>query len=972
MALQSALTNDQLTAIRSGKYQALQFVCVVPSSVVVQFNPASAPTTSVYAEITPDTPLSGDMADIQQGQTVIYSTTADYQATEVFRTRVRKVSGTATLYVGENSQQLTTSDYVTVLNTYEVQEKLRKSETYADWDITFRKLLPIESDLPSAVVLSNGVTAYSPTANPQEMDNSATSTFTHTWESSNSNDTLDSGGTTNNPTFTLEAGSFRWIRYTFTDSNGNANFRVIPVWTVPKNYDNPYVVTGFVGESGDIADIAFDAELGWSATVTAWDGIEDLINKTYTVIASDEWYNDTRQSIRTNIDFVGFLQNENTGTRGDETIGRLSETTFTVEGFGAQLARQNIAPIRITRTASTPTAWNQIQNPTPARMLTYHLTEGSTLFHLCSMTIPSDDTDFIGDDLSITNGKAYDDIRFITEVINAELQFDVNGKLDLCRNLNFLDDTARDAAADAATLSPADVLDYAIEYDYSRTTSQLTMTGGAYDSSADEYDLYEAIAPAVARLGEGDPLEVSNQVLTTDSTAAEALSEISERSANFFAYNNPTPTLRATLKDEWHFIVPDIGSWWKFDIVLTDTARGRVFSTDDRWQCVERTVGTNNETGRRTVTATFRHETQSTGAIIRARQIVNDPAADIIYFPPVLPPFTGGDLSLTDGEWWDSMDVASAPSDPNPVDPDCENTGFRVQDGFHETDRTASNNEYVGITVRGSGRIDRAQYSYIDYDFADGANGFTATNGSLAGGYFDGTELDPDPDSISIRSMTLAKALGGTYRVCGIGMKFTSRYDCGTPSLSVQAYNGGVNVAGGSLSPSGSRDEEFRTWSFATKLDGVETDEVRVHVGSQLCNGQDAIARVYRVRVWIAENSAIHETPSDIAPQGIVASGTSDAAWWDDTPAEETYGDAFYYSDDNWATATPHSDGFGLLVEGFSPLSIPPFDPSHQYALDPLQVNSGPVDFTYEPEFGTSGLTNWSLQLSVCFLGSNP
>jgi hypothetical protein len=115
MALQAALTGDQLTALRSGRYQTFQFVCVVPNEVVVQFNPDSAPTTAVYAEIAVDAVLSGDMADIKQGQTVIFSTGSDYQATEVFRTRVRKVSGTTALYIGENSQSLTTADFITVL-----------------------------------------------------------------------------------------------------------------------------------------------------------------------------------------------------------------------------------------------------------------------------------------------------------------------------------------------------------------------------------------------------------------------------------------------------------------------------------------------------------------------------------------------------------------------------------------------------------------------------------------------------------------------------------------------------------------------------------------------------------------------------------------------------------------------------------------------------------------------------------------
>jgi hypothetical protein len=955
MALQTTLSGDQLTALRSGRYQAFQFVCVVPNEVVVQFNPDSAPTTAVYAEIAVDAVLSGDMADIKQGQTVIFSTGADYQATEVFRTRVRKVSGTSSLYIGENSQSLTTADFITVLNTYEIQEKLRKSETLADWDVIFRKLLPIETALPSAVVLTNDVVAYSPTATPKAMDASATSSFTHAWESSNSSDTLDSGGTTNNPTFTLEAGSFRWIRYTFTDSNSNANFRVIPVWTVPRNYDNPYIVTGFVGESGDVADIAFDAELGWNATVTAWDGIQDLINRTYVVIASDEWYDDERLSIRTNIDFVGFLQNENTPTRGDEAIGRLSETTFAVESFGHQLARQNIAAIRITRVSGTPTAWNQIQNPTPARMLTYHLTEGSTLFHLCSMAVPADDTDFIGDDLSITGGKAYDDMRFITEVINAELQFDVNGKLDLCRNLNFLGDTARDAAAVAATLSPSDVLDYAIEYDYSKTTSSLNMTGGSYNSSSDAYALFEAIAPAVARLSEGDPLEIVNQVLTTNNTAAESLTEISERASNFFAYNNPTPVLRATLKDEWHFITPDIGSWWKFNIVLSDTARGRVFSTDDRWQLVERSVSTNNLTGRRTVTATFRHETQSTGAIIRARQILNNTNADIIYYPPVIAPFVGEDLTYTDNRYFDGFDVMSN-SDPNPPEAGCEQGGFRVPDGAYETDSVAETNEEVIITVRGSGRIGLSDWCY-SIDLSDWVQDATRLRGEyqvgvgLVGtdGIFFGT---------AARAINMYKDLGMSVSFNRIEVDYSLQKNVYSPSTT-EALTVYKDDHAGTVQP-----------PALESVDAIDGDnQTFVIIGSA------SLSTIYIAGASMADSFAPYSPYGGyIKVHAVRLYGSGENPFDDDNCEGEggtdILGDAFYYSTDDWATATPYADGFGLLVEGFQPDAIPPFDPGHEYTLPPMEVTSGPVLYEFESPYPSGELGNWSLQITTCF--TNP
>ena len=931
MALQTTLTSDQLNAIRSGEYQALQYVCLVPNTVVVQFQPSAAPALDVFAEIAVGTIASGAMADIKQGQTVIFSTTTDYKASEVFRTRVRKVSGATTLFVGENSTVLTTSDYVTVLDTYEIQEKLRRSEALADWEITYRELLPVETALPSAVVLSAGATSYSPTAVPLAMDATATTSFTHAWESSNGSDSI-TNGTTASPSITLAAAAFRWLRYTFTDSNGNSNYRVIPCWTVPKSYAS-IVSLGFMGQGGEVASISFDAELGWTATVPAWDGITTLLNKTYCVIASDEWHDDGREVIRTNINHVGYLQTENVQTSADDRYGRVSEVRFTVEGFGHQLARQNISPVTIIRTAA-PAAWDDIQDPTPGRMLTYRLTEYSTASNLMAIKLPSDDADFIGDDLTLSTEKALDDLQQIAEVINAEIQFDVNGKLEMCRDINYLGDTERDAAPVVATLTPADFASqYSIEYEYGRTTAQATITGGAYNTSRDVYDLFEAVTPAEARYSEGDPLELSNQVLTTDATAANSMEEIKQRAANFLAANNPTWTLRVTLKDQWHFLVPDVGAWFKFTIAATDTARGRVFGSSDRWQLVQIDVSSNAQEGTRDVSATFRHETRSTGASVRVAPIINDPDADIVNVPAAFPSLAGGDLGLTGGFHYDALDPAP-PSEANPVGANCELGGFRPKAGVsYETVNTALNGEYVTWRVRGSGEIGDA-WCY-EFDFSGGQNGFTMKwcGSATEYGVFDGNSFNQDAygaQKILWLYKTWTPVTGTITEIeifgdSGIGQ---------TLSLYTSACGG--------------------TTYTATSLG---TNNVSYAVNWDLSTG-------YIYLNWINTLAG-----STMALTRLILRGVGTNPFGSDNCAGvSVLGDAFYYSSDDWNTATAYEAGEGLLIEGVQPASIPPFTPTHEYE-GALIATSGTIIYSFNSPYSTSLMSNFSLQTITCFWG---
>lgn len=959
MALLTTPTNDQLTDMRSdANYRALQFVCLVPNTVVVRFQPAAAPNTDVYAEISVGTVGTGSMSNIKAGMLVIFSTSTDHQATETFRTRVRKVSGTSILYVAENSQGLTTSDYVTVIDTYEIVERLRNSETYMDWEQAFRLLLPIETALATAYVLSNDAVTWSETAVPKAMDASASSSFTHSWASSNSNDTLDSGGTTATPSFTLEAGAFRWLRYTFTDSNGNSNYRVMAVWTVPKDYSS-VVELGFVGTDGDVADISYDAELGWSATVPAWTGIDTVLNKTLCVVASDEWYNNTRQSIRTNIDMVGWLQTEATTTQGSDAAGQTSETRFTIEGIGHQLARQNIASMRITRTTGTPTAWGEIQNPTPARMLTMLLTEESTVLNLCSLSIPSDDTDFIGDDLTVSSTKAMEAINFITEVINAELQFDVNGKLDLCRNLNYLDDTARDAASVIITLTSSDILSVSYDTDHGKTVSQLTLNGGAFNTTTGEYDLFEAIAPAVARESEGDPLAIPNQVLTTDNTEAESIAEAQQRAANLFAANNPTTMMRLTLKPEFHWLIPDIGSWIKVTVAASATARGKAFGSSDRWQMVEYSLSSNSEDGTRTFNVSLRHETRSTGAMVRAAPVIITNEVTQVFAPATTLPFSG--LPTLDGLFYDSLDTQPPGNQNPPDDPACELGGFRIKSVLgYETGTVALNGEQVSVTTRGAGKLTSAAtytddmtsalgvktyqvsgalpYSpWVGCASGDGPNGgaYNASGGRTGGGCIEGEIVCTTGNGINTADVVVD--LGAEYTVSEVSYWWKN-----TPTAAslvgitviFRDESGTVLASSGIYAGAGSTTYQQATWS-----------------GSQ--------AGV-RYVVYHADCPKTHV--SYIDDLSVTYGGAGG----------DTYGDSYYYwtgtLDEPDNSPAAYGAGDGLLIETAQPSSIPPYTPTHEYTVYEI-VTSGPVSLAFNSPYALSGADNWSIQSIVCFGG---
>jgi hypothetical protein len=957
MTLATTISGANLTKIRSGLYQAQQFVAVVPNDIVVQFNPSVAPSASVYAEITVGTVASGSMSNIKSLQTVIYSTTTDFKATELYRTYVRKVSGTSTLYIGQTGQNLTTSLYVTVLNTYDTFERprvIRNDVQYVDWDITFRRLLPVETALPSAVVLIDGETSWSPTAVPAEMDNDATSTFTHAWESSNGSDSLDSGGTTASPSWTLAADAHRWIRYTFTDSNGNSNIRLISVWTVPKDLSGQ-INLGFIGRDNSVANIQYQQGYGWSCDIPATHSISSLMRNTFCTIFSIEDYNATRGSIESNIDFVGWITDETIETSSSEDHGVISTARFVVHGFGTRFQLTGVPPLGIT-SDTTPTQWDDIENPTPIRVISYILTEHTNLLSLCAFKFPSNHTDYTAPSQFFTSELkiAYEAAQYQADALDGVMQFSHDGIFDITQNLVERDDTARSAADTVAAIVTSDIQSYRLTRNPLPLIRFLIVYAGSYNTSGAFYSVYRAYVPPVADIRGINDIEITNMVLTSDLSDANAQAEMAERSANKFASLNPADTLSVTFKDGWRFLQPDVGAWYTFTIDSTDTLRGIAYDSNTRWQLVEFSYTSNNQTGRKEVTGTFRRETQNTGANIEVVKLETTDDSNINAVPGILPPFTSNDLGLTDGNWFDSFDT-SPPSDPNPQSGNCELLGFRPKQITDiTTDQSALLGERISYLVEGSGAI-------LEGD--DTTQDLTSTNG----GWVAKTVGDVDTPTRTITSGT-----AGTYSG-GVG------WEDGDYINNNGAYRRGVHIALdlGSVQTIDSfaytfdyTKGNFSATSLVTSAISYSTDGVNFtfkafSTAASMSTGNDQtmteeFAVISARYIWFFFVCS-HTSSPGTNTGSLTLKNVS-------MTSETVYGDALYY----WTAdtdPTPYDSSEGLLFEGAQPASIPSYNDTHQYTLYDGSVDSGPLLFSFESPYSRSFMTNWSLQITVCFLG---
>ncbi|MGB1289294.1 MAG: hypothetical protein ACPG7F_22350, partial [Aggregatilineales bacterium] len=400
-------------------------------------------------------------------------------------------------------------------------------------------------------------------------------------------------------------------------------------------------------------------------------------------------------------------------TRGDEQFGRISETRFTVNGFGAMLNLKPISPVRI-EDNSSPSAWGHIENPTPVRALVYLVTEHTTFFNLCAFSFPSNHTDYIapGHIFESSSDVTAEAMRYQADAMDCILQFGRDGIIDMQRNLVQDNDTARNAADVIATFTPDDFESFTIDFDPNKQIKFYQLHAGVYNTATGTYDVFQAFIPPLPDNRGTSTEQRTNVILTTNSSLADAQTEFGERAANLYAALNPTVILRGILKDEWSFLQADVGAWCRFTIASTDTIRGRSYDSSSRWQLIEVGYGSNNETGTRGgVSVTFRLETQNTGANIDVAQVRKPTTTESVEYnfkPAFLPPGVNADLEdYTDGEYFESLDPGAPDDEAPPTNSECEQYSFTVPNGAtgYPTTTSAVSNENIALTVRGNGKL---------------------------------------------------------------------------------------------------------------------------------------------------------------------------------------------------------------------------------------------------------------------------
>jgi hypothetical protein len=943
MPFPSALSAGQITQVRKTSQFFRQFLLFCPNDIIWQTQPDENISDTVYADFAWTGTLQGDRADVKEGMTVLITTSDSDLSTVVYRGRVRTIPDASTFYINETSATLSTAYYVTVLNDYDIFEKLERrtvdGTAYKDWDLTFSQLPPLITGLQSVYVdISGSATADFDFTVAADATAQGATISTYVWDVDDGTINSGAGTATINVTFPGYAtNEHRWVVLTVTDSNGTANYFAFEVYTVSLADVSTNVIalkTGDVSVSGNLDE-------GFNLSVRAWDGLSSILDNTRCALLSVDNYDDTTTPITQNVSFVGRLRQDSSNTTGDQRYGSLKDTRLTIEGFVSQLGRLHGAGLYL-KTDSTPTAWGEVDALTIKRAIVYMLAWHSTFLNVSGLTFDADSDDYQWPEYVIEEASLLEWVNSVADDYNTQLIIAADGQSTFQRDARITGVAGLTTIYDFVT---GDILNFALDYETISTYSQAIVGAATYNTTTADSTVYQGRAPAQA-FGPGwETTPLNQQIMKADLTDAQARTETGTRVANYFATVNPRPRITAELKTGFYWLIPTVHQLYTFTLAASDTTRGRAYTTADKWLCTQVDYSYNVERGYYIVNATFELIVAGGASGIQVTLVPDiddlrlpilpgisagfgDLLDPLINYPTDTPDFTipGGDAGLTQ----------PGPYQPQPQ-PGCEILNISMKTGSIVT---TSNNTVFGepytVTVEGQAIVETASDNWTRlYAFdEDDLEGWAVVQGQWATAF-------------------------GLYStvVAGTNQAATDHNYIGFDGLTRVAFymRWDLTVKAG------------QTCQFTTTSDfGTEVDAVSVADESW----REVTLPAARDNVTYLKIQAIHNTANQGGSVGILQirlQGTgSNPPPGTTISSDDLYGDAFYYGYNVGNTALyPSSNGF--QVDSARPTGLQTYQPSHQYTFV-VTGTGAPLGFRFL-DSDYSDNNNNQLTVTVCGQG---
>lgn len=948
MPFPSAISAPQKTTLRTSNYWQRTFIAFNPGDVVFQAEADEDIEDAPFKEFDWTNTLQGLYTSVWAGMVVYISSTTSFLKDYKYRGRVAVAPSATVFQIDLNATQLVTGDIITVIRDADLFARVREFDLL-DGRTAYHNLPPMTTGLPSVIVLydsdNDGSVAWTPAQTGIAVASGAT-IASYAWAISGTGASSVSNAAVQNPNFTFAAGFHYLVRLTTTDSNGVTNFIIVQVYAISRTFTAPVILPAAAG------DVHQDLDNGYTGSITAYGGVENLPYRTHAAVFCVERFGDASSTpIVTNVLMHGRLRSESILTEGSDEGGALQQVTYPIEGITSYMQRLKM-PNDIVRHVAAPDEWGEMVNPTPYRMAVYALFAYSTLLNLVSFS--AGDALFAawrrgGEALSVDGGYALDVLKTMMAFVDAAPNYAPDGEIRNEITASYKVD--RSALVTVMDFLVQDARDFTLDIDTSSITAQVTGYGGVWNTVNNLVIYYTASAPTVPYSDAPETRELTRLLLKHDSTTAQAVAEIEARTGNDYAVNNPKWLLSVTLRDSHRWMVATNYQRYTWTLAALYDVREIALTTAMTFQLQSIDI-TINPDGTYDVSAQFVQETE----FLNAQSIGGLLPINLEGMNPVLPVLSDDPAFPDDPLWSYPTDTPSQdelqPIDPysaylsySPFTPDqaAQAAAQQPQPGCFVTqvnmrnsgttlgDTTVNTDPYLQ-QVSGSGEISATGLTISD----DMTAGLGANTHEFSATYPFAQQGD--------------NTIGGAWQASG--------GRTGGGSIAGAVATSGITVAGAVIDLGSERTVVaasfwFKHLTAPGAFDQVISfwDDSKAHVETHVVSS--ANPPDWALAAWTGSTAGVRY----IAFHSNLSAGGTNLI--DDISV--TYGsagvvnaDAFYFWDEGAEEAAQLFGATeGFLIDGAKPAVIPDYRSDHVYAGipytgtgNPLQLNYALADYT--------------------------
>ncbi|MHC4646751.1 MAG: hypothetical protein ACYTBJ_14730 [Planctomycetota bacterium] len=661
MPFVSPLTGPQVTKIRAGNFNSSAFVLVNPVNIVFSAQVNQAVFGATFAQIDFDNIVTGAITDVLDGYVVYISDSSEDVFNSQFRLRARGdgVAGT-TIDVNETSFNIQDDQYITVVKDVAGREKLGRyvnKTMFVDWDITFRQLLPLVTNLQGAYgqKLSGGSATFTfPAVGFATTQGATISSWL--WDADGGSFVNGTSSTDAQPDIQYTVAGVYWPRVTVTDSGGRSNWFTMTVFVMSADMSDSFIITG-VENLSIKSRIGVGDELTFSAFSEEFTSIP---TRSFVAVWEEPSYDGDTTPIVDNVLYVGRLRKETPRAQVQGVDGPQPDTNYICEDYLAQMNRIRSPQLALSLD-DTPTEFQQIAKMTQWRIVVFVLSEFSTFLNLCSLRFDDETNNYLNLQDSTEDKSLLASVNGILAARKTALNIARQGELYAAQGAVFQSTTDRNALDTIHSFTTADLFRYSTTNDKTPTVGNVDVFGGGYSSADSSLRVIRAVAPAVASLeAQGGTKPINGILLATDGTAAEQGSELEELSGNELANANPKDKPNLDVLDGYYFMSPTNFQWWKLILSTADNNRGIEYTSNDRFLLSSVNITYDNQLNTWNVTPVITAETVGVGAktISQVQPGAIEPTLPPLPSIPAYPAFPANDeIYLPTG--WNDFNIPS-------------------------------------------------------------------------------------------------------------------------------------------------------------------------------------------------------------------------------------------------------------------------------------------------------------------------